>query len=380
MLVISLWIATAAWTGFIVLNTVLDADRSEKVADTLLEDDEVRAQLEANMAAAVRRALPPGAPVTDAQLEAGASAALDSPAVSGLFRDAFVQTHRAFLGEGEPPCCLDLGGVASSVRQGVIDRNPGLEGSLPEAPTLVVDLPTERIPDMSAPKDWLQRIVPLLAGAAALGVIAAFVIARNRSRILRRAGIWAVFASAVWLALSFGVPWLAEQLFDGQAAVMAALIEAMAGTMTAPSLALAAAGAGLIVSSFIWKAAGAFDGGGAPPAAPPAPQPSYRPAVPPPPRPLPTRDEMARARAREASDGADATRVHGADATTQIPRAGAAGSPAPAEPAEPLSGSPTRSAKRRWVPGHGYVVDFGETPPPDAKWVEGVGWVLPSSE
>ena len=40
---ISLWIGSLAWSGFIMTSTVLNPDRSEDVAEALLDNDAVRA-------------------------------------------------------------------------------------------------------------------------------------------------------------------------------------------------------------------------------------------------------------------------------------------------------------------------------------------------
>ncbi len=58
LLAVSLWIGSLAWTGFIMMRTVLDPGRSEAVADALLEDPDVHDQLVANIGNGVEAALP----------------------------------------------------------------------------------------------------------------------------------------------------------------------------------------------------------------------------------------------------------------------------------------------------------------------------------
>ena len=169
LLGISLWIGSLAWSGFVMTRTVLDPGRSQAVAEALLDNDAVRAQLVANIAGGIEAGLPDGARVDRATLEAGATQALDSPAVRTLVLDAFVRTHQAFLGEGEAPRSIDGGAFGAAARQAVIDRNPQLAGLVPEAPSFEVPLPTKHIPNLGPVRRGLLTAVPVLAGIATIG-------------------------------------------------------------------------------------------------------------------------------------------------------------------------------------------------------------------
>ncbi len=124
----ALLIASLTWSAFAILNTVLDPDRSENVADVLLDDEAVRAELAASIGKGVRRTLPAevALQVSDEQFEAGAALALENPVVESLIRDALVQSHQAFLGEGQSPRNLDIGSAAGAVREGVVATVPAL--------------------------------------------------------------------------------------------------------------------------------------------------------------------------------------------------------------------------------------------------------------
>ena len=235
LLGISLWIGSMAWSGLLMTRTVLDPGRSEAVADALLEDEAVRAQLEANIAGGVRAALPDGAPVDPATIDVGAESALASPAVESLVRGALVRTHQAFLGEGDAPGSIVV----------------------PDEPSVEVPLPTERVPDLGPVRSWLVDTVPLLAAVAAVGSALALVVTTDRPRVLRRAGVWAIGLSALVLVVAFGVPALAQQVAPGQATIVAALVAALARTTRWPALILAAAGVAGVLVSYVWRPAGA---------------------------------------------------------------------------------------------------------------------------
>lgn len=245
LLGISLWIGSLAWSGFVMTRTVLDPSRSEDVADALLEDDAVRAQLEADIAGGLRAALPDGAPIDPAAIDAGAETALASPAVESLVRSALVRTHQSFLGEGRTPDSIVL----------------------PAAPSVEVPLPTERVPNLGPVRRGLVDTVPLLAGVAAIGALLSLLVTTDRPRVLRRAGVWAIGLSTLVLAVAFGVPALAQQVVPGRATIVAALVSALAKSTRWPALTLAGAGAAGVLVSYLWRPVAAAT---AVPAEPPA--------------------------------------------------------------------------------------------------------------
>ena len=249
---ISLLIASMAWGGFAALRTVLDPGRSADVADALLEDDEVQAQLAENLATAVTRVIPVGVPITDQQVESGVAVALRSPVVEALIRDAFVSTHAAFLGEGDVPRTVDLGDAAVEVREAIVAIDPSLDAVFPPSQALVIELPTERVPDLGGARRLLLRVVPLAALFAAGGVVLALLTTTHRPSVLRRAGRWAIVAGAVWLAFAYGIPWLATSFFSGQSVVAGALLQAVVTAMIVPSIILVAIGSAALALSFVW--------------------------------------------------------------------------------------------------------------------------------
>lgn len=380
LLAVSLWIGSLAWTGFIMTRTILDPGRSEAVADALLDDPDVRAQLVANIAGGVEASLPAGVDVDRASLDAAATEALASPEIESLFRSAFVDTHQAFLGEGEAPRSIDGGAFGSAAREALVETRPELAGALPESPSIEIPLPTERVPDLGPVRRALDTAVPLLAGVAAFGALVALVITSNRPAILRRAGVWAIGLSSIVLLVAFGVPALAQSVAPDQATVVAALVSALAEASRGPALALAGAGLAGIVASFLWRPAASVVTADPRPA--PAPQPakrrrrsrhpdtqriprtartgSARPA----PRPVPRTAPPPRPAPTAPPSSPSPTRVH----TVSSPE------PTRVDPPVAAPGSPPSG--RRWVDGVGWVVDGSDGIPADARWVPGVGYVV----
>jgi hypothetical protein len=393
---ISLWVGSLAWTGFLLLRTVLDPGRSRSVAEALYEDEQVRAQLVDGIADSVAASLPPGTPLPRDAVESTATAALDSPAVEALFVDALARTHAAFLGEGRPPDSVDPGALGAAARDTVVARNPGLDAVLPASPELAVPLPTERVPNLGPVRDLLAATVPLLALLSVTGIALALLVTSNRPAIIRRAGVWAIGLAAFVLVFAYGIPALATQFAPGQAAVIAALVRAMAETTRGPALALGAVGALAVVGSMLWR--------GKPAAAPArtARRPVRGVAHPPPPRtrsrPVPAAGGRT-PRTRLPDGYAPGARQAEPAPTTRVTRGPVApttvqGSPSapPAAPSTSGGGSvdPTGveggerrtrwaeggARRTRWVEGVGWVLEGSSAIPPDARWVPGVGYVV----
>lgn len=393
---VSLWIGSLAWSGFIMTRTVLDPSRSERVADTLYENDAVRDRLAQNIATALGATIPDQVPVSDAELLAASKAALDSPAVRDEIVGAFVQTHRAFLGDGEAPEAVNAGAFGEAAREALVAARPDLDAVLPTAPTLRVPLPTERVPDLGGPRRAISAGVPLLALVSASGAFAALALTSNRPAILRRAGFWAIGLSSFVLLFAYGLPALAGALAPDQSEVVAALVGALAETTRGPALAAAALGAGAVVASLVWRAAPALgdmiDAGGGR-SAPTAAATTAPPTTTAPPRrdvqwaqpPARARDAVRRPR---PPDGPRPTTPGGVDAAQPSPtrtRPPTAASrtnhlpptPTPSPAPAPSSAAPPGGHAAHWVDGVGWVVDPSATGiPEEARWVPGVGYVV----
>ncbi|HSP04454.1 MAG TPA: hypothetical protein VLR27_13175, partial [Acidimicrobiales bacterium] len=393
LLGISLWIGSLAWTGFLLTRTVLDPDRSERVAEALYEDDAVRARLAANIADGVQASLPEGFPVDAATVDAGAAQALESPAVEAVFVDAFVRTHQAMLGEGEVPRSVDPGAFGSAGRDALVAARPELDAILPAAPEVVVSLPTDRVPNLGPVRRGLLTAVPWMAAASAVGAVLALLITSNRPAVIRRAGIWAVTLSAIVLAIAYGIPALARTVVPDQSEVIAALVGAMVAETRVPAITLGALGVAGIVLSLFWRAAPALLSEPAPPqrrrTRPPRPRreprlvggppprrdisrPAPRPtpaAAPRQPDPSPTTVQPGPGRSHPELD-ADPTRVDASGSRPDPREGGNADLTTQQDVPSPPPG-PTR-----WVAGVGWVVESAEHIPPEARWVPGVGYVV----
>lgn len=361
ILALSLVVASVAWSGFVMLHTVLDPGRSERLADQMLDNAVLRRMVVGTVADSIQAGLPPGVEVPRQEIDAAATAALADPRAEALVRDGMVRVHRNALEGVDEPVVLDPTAFGVAARDALVQARPELAAFLPAPPPVSITLPDAGLSFLGTLSDFLERAVLLAALGAVAGVLLALGIARNRPRVLRRVALWAFAASAFWLILGLGVPWLAENLAPSSAALFAAAVDVFLGAMVVPALFLATAGAVLVVAAMVWDLAarerrGAtgrrdrFDREPAPVRVPAA-------ATPPPrPYPAPQREPQPTYRGP-----ADAT-WHGAGYEHDDVWA----------PALP----PTDTAEDPWAPTRAEAPrSHGPRPMPSPRWVEGVGYV-----
>ena len=414
---LALLLGSLAWSGFLALRTVFEPDRSREIAQELLENDQVIDQLASNLGDALQAAVPDEVPLPEGAIESAAATALSEPAVQQLVLLAFVNSHRAFLGDGDAPSEIDLTPVAESVRTSLVATVPSLAALMPSSPNLVVSLPTEHIPDASPLRSFLEKAVPTLALLAAGGAVLALLATNDRPSILRRAGYWALATTALYLLLGFGLPRLLREVVPDQGEVVAALLSALLRTTIKPSIVLAVCGVALIVVSMMWGSSTPRRSG-RPEAEPPSrrsagprrqaaeparsAQRSARPGSPDPyPAPVYRRPAATGAPAQPQPDLPHAqpqpqAQPHLAPSRPEPRVAPAQAEPhlgpqhAPAPPVDPHEGSTRELStdpepdiadlyRPRWHPDHGWVLHPRDPRPrpQTARWVDDVGWVVP---
>lgn len=397
---LSLLIATASWAGFVMLRTVLDPGRSEALAETLLDNEEIREAIVQRLSDAVEAQVPPDVPVSRDTIETGAAIALDDPEVEAVIRDGLVTAHQNALNGVDEPVMIDAAALGRAGRAAVVDQRPELDEVLPATPELAVELPTAGLARLGAVKRFVERFTLLTALVSAVGVAIAFALARKKAAALRRIAFWAVGASAFWLAVGYGLPSLLDLVMGQSASIASAIVDVFVEAMRLPALILAGTGVALFAVSLIWPAFGrrrpaakldrsTRDAAQAPPSiataarssvaaqpayrsqpydeARPAARPSPPPAVPSSPDPAP-------------AAGGDL------DHTTEFPQVYSSGrrepsAAGPRPPSAPPVASPAPSSGRRVPPPppSGPIgADVPSTGPQPARWSPGADTVIGS--
>lgn len=249
---LSLMVASLSWAGFTLSRTILDPGRSERLADQLLENPEVRQALVLRMSDALEEQIPPEVPVPRGVIEAGAEAALDDPRIEALIRDGFVQVHQNALAGNDEPVAIDAGALGAAGRDALVEVRPELEPFLPPTPTVAVELPTTGLSWVGTVKDRVDRYTGIGAVFALLGASAAFVVASDRAAVLRRVAFWGYGAAAFWIVLGYGIPWLAGNLSPTSAAIATAAADVFFGAMIRPAIVIAVLSTVLLIIGFAW--------------------------------------------------------------------------------------------------------------------------------
>ncbi len=251
---LSLVLASVAWAGFVMSRTVLDPGRSERLADQVFENEQLRGALSERLATGLQAVIPGDIPVPPELLEQAADLALDDPAVQTLVRDGIVATHRNALEGNSEPLTLDASALGIAGRDALISLRPELAAVLPEVPPVEVTLPTGRLSFLGTIRNFVERFTTICAALALVGALSALLLTTNRPAILRRVAFWAFGAAAFWMVVGFGVPWMAKTLAPSSDAIVAAIIDVFFGAMIPPAIAMAVVGAALFGASLIWSA------------------------------------------------------------------------------------------------------------------------------
>ncbi len=249
---LALVVASVSWAGFILSRTILDPGRSERLADQVFENDVLRSVLVSRIAAGAGATLPADVVVPTQTLEAGADLALDNPAIQALIRQGIVDTHRAALEGQVEPVTIDGAALGQALRDSLVQTNPALDGILPAAPVLTVELPTAGLNILGLLKDFVDRFTILTGAVALIGGAIALVVTNDRPSVLRRVALWAFGASLFWLIVGFGVPWLAGLVGPASSALITAMVDVFFGAMIPPAVAMGVVGLALLAISFFW--------------------------------------------------------------------------------------------------------------------------------
>ena len=366
---LALVLASVTWAAFIMSNTVLDPGRSERLADEMFENEELRGVLVARVADGMGATLPPTVVVSNQTLELAAAVALANPAVQQLVREGIVETHRAALDGQVEPVVIDGVALGDALRESLVDTNPELDSVLPPAPPVSLQLPTSGLNFLGTVKNFVDQFTILAAAAALIGASAAFVVTSDRPSVLRRVAFWAFGASIVWLVIGYGIPRLAALIGPASSALTTAAIDVFFGAMIGPAVILGLVGGALLALSLIWSSFAAQRPAriAQPKRSAPAPVQPQQPAASSPapmraPRPPAAQHQEAQhQRAQNQLIRAQASGSHTAQYETARPDTAQA---QPAGSAKPGPGAVTRSAASEqpgpvWVAGIGYVDEDG---------------------
>ncbi len=250
---LALLVGSLSWASFVLTQTVLNPDRSEQLSDQLVDNDGVRSAIVGRLATSLGEILPVDAPPVPRQaLDSAASDAIEEPGISAELQRAIVQVHQNALFGVEENVTLDASVLGIAARNQLVGDRQELEGQIPEAPELAIELPTAGLAFLGTIRSGVETFALLSAIGAGVAALAALILAKNRPAVLRRVAFWAFGTSLFWLALGFGVPFAARLLAPASGALIAGIVEVFFGAMIPPAVVMAVAGAALLLISAIW--------------------------------------------------------------------------------------------------------------------------------
>ena len=247
--------AGVAWWAYAARYTVLDSARSERIAQTLIEQPVIQDAVAEGLGNALAQALPPGTPISPEEISAVAHRALADPRAMAALKSTLLASHQRLVGSYDGPVTLDVSPIAVAGRDALVAARPDLAGLLPDAPTLSVDLPTQHLPKLG----WLPDRVRELTGLA--GLLAATLLglglltSSDRPRVLSRAGRWALRAGIGWAAFGWALPYAMTKIGEPRLAALGAIGVAAVGPMIAPAVTLVCAGVGALLGARAWRLA-----------------------------------------------------------------------------------------------------------------------------
>jgi hypothetical protein len=255
LVTLGLIFAGVAWWAYAARYTVLDAARSEKIADTLITQPVIQDAVAEGLGNALQQALPPGTPISPDQIDAVAHQALQDPRAQAALKTAVLSSHQRLVGNYDGPVTLDVSPIAVAGRDALLAARPELAGSLPEAPSLSVDLPTRHLPKLG----WLPERTRELFGLALLLSITllslGMLASSDRPKVLSRGGRWALRAGLFWALFGWALPYAFTKIGEPRLAALGAIGVATVGPMIAPAVLLFCAGIGALLGARAWRLA-----------------------------------------------------------------------------------------------------------------------------
>ena len=255
LLTLGLLAASVAWWAFAARATVLDSERSERIADTLTEQPVIQDAVADGLSTALQQALPPGTPISPEEISAAAHRALADPRAMTAVRTAVLTSHQRLVGDYDGPVTLDVSPIAVAGRDALVASRPDLADAIPEAPPLSMDLPTKHLPKLG----WLPQRTRELAGLAGLLAVTLLALgmlaASDRPGVLSRAGKWSLRAGVFWAIFGWGLPYAMTKIGEPRLAALGALGVAAVGPMIAPAVLLVCTGVGALLGARAWRLA-----------------------------------------------------------------------------------------------------------------------------
>lgn len=252
VLTLGLCLASAAFALWAVQATALDPGPLHRDAREVLAESPVRHAMVTRVVSALSTTVPAGVAVDPTVLATVASGAIEQPAFVHAFAGALDRVQAHVVDGASGPITLNPALVMQAVRAAGAGE-PQLAAALASSTPLVVQVPSDQVPDFAHWADLWRNAVRALAFFALLLVTYGMLGVDHRVWAIGRIGRWAIVTGVGTLAVFSLLPRVLLRPLGGWVAVGGAVLEA--GDHLVPiSLALIAAGAIVVVGAHRWEA------------------------------------------------------------------------------------------------------------------------------
>jgi hypothetical protein len=215
LLSLGLLAAAVGYSGMVLRGIVTDEGVATRAAEAALNDDQLRSFLSEQTSDAIASQLLGLDTVASLEafgidpsqdLEKIAAAVMADPRFTNAFVETVRQIHHIVLVEAGPAPVVDVTALVQVARDAAIALNPAYAPLFPVDGTLLVEVPSEQLPDLTGVTEGLGDRARLAAIAAAVLVAVGMIVHSRRPRGLRRVGTWAIGTAVVQLAVALALP------------------------------------------------------------------------------------------------------------------------------------------------------------------------------
>ena len=252
--ILALTLAAILGSAWVLVN---DTETLSNTIDTVIDDTQIRTDLEAEIAIAIQETL------FDTELTAQAArlgldietevatlapTILDDTTFRAALSDLIFKAHsQVLLDRSDAP--IDVAPITSAALA-VIEREVPEAASVLSAGDVLFVVTPEQIPDLTGPVGLLNRSL-LALGFASLALPLAAVVHPRRHRVMAWAGRWLLVMGLVAACLAVGLPFIAEKLTGSP--IVEASIRALSGRLLAPATVAGVAGMGFTAVAVVHK-------------------------------------------------------------------------------------------------------------------------------
>lgn len=203
----SLLIASFSWSGFVAQRTTLNVERSDEVAQTIVESPVFQDFVSQEIVERTKESFPLVEGLGDDTLSAFADEAVQDEGVQGALVQEIVDLHRQIVeGDIGETVSLDGQNIGNAGGEFLTEQSPFLGDLVGSDLDIPIEIDTSGLGWVPILNSVLDVFVPIGLLTSSIGLVAGFVIAKDKKWPLRRVAIWAGGISIFWLAIGLGLP------------------------------------------------------------------------------------------------------------------------------------------------------------------------------